>query len=176
MKTTNITLQSKNIIIKAISLKYKDDIFKEFTEEITKYMYPKAPEKIEETIEFIEASMKENEEGTNFQAVVLKKKTGEYLGNAGLHHIDRKTPELGIWIKKSAHGNSYGKEAIFALKKWADENLNYKFILYPVVDINLASKRIPEALGGKLHREYTEENMNGRAYRMLEYRIYSPKK
>lgn len=175
MDTSTISIKSKNIILQAINLDYKDEIFKEFTPEITKYMYPNPPKTIQDTIDFIEKSMKENQEGSNLQVVILNKKTKEYLGNAGLHNIDRKTPELGIWIKKSAHGNSYGKEAIFALKKWADENLNYKFILYPVVDINHASKRIPEALGGKIFREYTEENMNGKAYRMLEYRIYSKK-
>ena len=40
----------------------KEDIFREFTPEITKYMFPKAPEKIEETIEFINSKIVENNE------------------------------------------------------------------------------------------------------------------
>ncbi len=176
MKTTNIIIETKNLLLQPITLDYKEEIFREFTPEITTYMFPKSPDKIEETIEFIETAMKENEKGSNFQVVVLNKATKEYLGNAGIHNINTKTPELGIWIKKSAHGNAYGKETMVAFKEWADENLDYEYILYPVVDENYASKRIPEFLGGKIFREYDEENMSGRKQHLLEYRIYPPQK
>lgn len=176
MKTTNTIIETKNLLLQPITLDYKEEIFREFTPEITTYMFPKSPDKIEETIEFIETAMKENEEGSNFQVVVLNKATKEYLGNAGIHNINTKTPELGIWIKKSAHGNSYGKEAMVAFKEWADKNLDYEYILYPVVDVNYASKRIPEFLGGKIFREYDEENMSGRNQHLLEYRIYPDQK
>ena len=83
-----------------------------------------------------------------------------------------KKPELGIWIKKSAHGNGYGKEAMVALKKWADKNLKYDYILYPVAQDNLASRKIPEFLGGKIEHEYDEETQNGVTLHFIEYRIY----
>lgn len=172
MDTTNITIETKNLYLRAISLTYKDDIFKEFTEEITTHMFPKPADKIEETIDFIETSSKENKEGSNFQIVILDKKSKEFLGCGGIHHIDQKTPELGIWIKKSAHGQGYGKEAVIGLKEWADANLDYEYILYPVDARNLASRRIPEFLGGKIAREYQEINMSGRILNLVEYRIY----
>lgn len=172
MNTSDIIIRTKNLCLKSITLEYKEDIFREFTSEITKYMSPKPPEKIGETIEFIETSMKKNKEGSNLQMVVLHQESQDFLGNAGLHHIDTKTPELGIWIKKSAHGNGYGKEAIIALKDWADQNLLYDYILYPVVEENYASKRIPEFLGGKVAREYDEVHRSGNKQHLLEYRIY----
>lgn len=98
------------------------------------------------------------------------------MGCGGLHHIDKKTPELGIWVKKSAHGHGYGKEVIIALKEWADKNLNYEYILYPVAEKNYPSKKIPEFLGGKVAKEYNEVNMSGKKQHLLEYRIYPPKK
>jgi RimJ/RimL family protein N-acetyltransferase len=176
MNTSNITIETKNLLLKGITLDYKDDMFREFTPEITTYMFPKPAEKIEETIAFINSSIKENTEGSNLQIVILDKKNGEFLGCGGLHHIDAKTPELGIWIKKSAHGHGYGKETMAALKEWADENLDYEYILYPVVEENYASKRIPEFLGGKVMKEYEKTNMSGNTHHMLEYWIYPPKK
>lgn len=176
MDTSRIIIKTKNLFLKAITLDYKEDIFKEFTSEITTHMFPKPADKIEETIEFIKTSIKGNKEGSNLQVVVLKKENKEFLGNAGLHHIDTKTPELGIWIKKSAHGNSYGKEAMIALKEWADKNLKYNYIKYPVVDENYASRRIPEFLSGKISREYDEINMSKKKQHLLEYRIYSNQK
>lgn len=176
MDTSALTIETKNLFLKGIALDYKDAIFREFTGEITTYMFPKPAERIEETIVFIETSMRQNKDGSNFQIVIIDKERGDFLGCGGLHHIDTKTPELGIWIKKSVHGRGYGKEAMVALKEWADNNLDYEYILYPVVEENYPSRRIPESLGGKVAREYDRVNMSGKNQHLLEYRIYPPKK
>ncbi len=176
MDTSNIIIETKNLCLKSIALEYKERIFKEFTPEIATYMTPKPAEKIDETIEFIESSIKKNKEGRDFQAVILKKESKDFLGCVGLHGIDKKTPNFGAWIKKSAHGYGYGKEAIIALKKWADENLNYEYILCPVDAKNIVSRRIPEFLGGKIIREYEEVSMSGRKLQLLEYRVYPSEK
>ncbi len=172
MKTSNIAIETENLLLQAITLDYKEEIFKEFTPETGKYMYAKPPDKIEETIQFIEKSRKENEAGINLQIVILHKAKQTFLGCGGLHHIDRKTPELGIWIKKSAHGQAYGQEAMTALKQWADKNLDYEYILYPVAKENVASRKIAESLSGKIAREYDDINMSGKKLHILEYRIY----
>jgi len=176
MDTSNIIIETKNLRLKGITSAYKNDIFREFTSAITTHMFPKPAEKIEETVEFIETSIKENKEGSNFQIVIINKESEDFLGCGGIHHIDRKTPELGIWIKKSAHGHGYGKEAIIALKEWANKHLDYEYLLYPVVDENYPSRRIPEFFGAKVAREYDEKNMNGKNQHILEYRIYPEKK
>jgi epoxyqueuosine reductase len=171
MKISNIQIETQRLLLKPISLDYKDDIFQEFTPEITIYLFSKAPDRIEETIEFIEGAIKKNNEGKAFQAVILDKSTGEFLGCAGLHRIDTQTPELGIWIKKSAHGNAFGEETIFALKKWVDENLDCEYLIYPVDKRNIASKRIPELMGGIVNREYKKMNMSSNELYIIEYRI-----
>lgn len=168
-------IKSKRLLLDSILIKYKDEIFKEFTPEITVYMSPAPAKNITETEDFIRSSIKKIKDGSNLQKVVLDKKTKEFLGCAGLHHIDTKTPELGIWIKKSAHGHGYGKEAMTALKEWADENIDYQYIIYPAVDKNYASRRIPESMGGKIFREYDEVNMSGVKHHLMEYRIYPNK-
>jgi len=176
MKLEDFIIESTNIVLKPTNLDYAEDIFRSFTPELTIYMQPKAAEKIKETIEYINGSMARNAAGGNLGLVILKKESGEFLGNAGLHHTDTKTPELGIWVKKAAHGHGYGKEAMFALKKWADDNLDYEYILYPVDHRNFASRRIPEALGGKVFREYDSIGQSGNQMHTLEYRIYKNKK
>jgi len=172
MDTSNLRIETKNLIIKGITLDCKENIFSELTLFITKYMYPVPAKEIQETIDFIEKSIKENKAGTNFQVEIINKETGEFLGCGGIHKINTITPELGIWIKKSAHGHGYGKEAIFALKDWADNNLDYDYLVYPVAQDNYASRRIPEALGGKIFREYTGHNAEGVSIELMEYRIY----
>lgn len=166
------SIETEHLLLKLISLDYKEDIFNEFTPEISVYMGPQPTGNIQDVIAFIESSMKSNSAGTNFQIVILNKETEEFIGCGGLHHIDTKTPELGIWIKMSAHGHGYGKESMQALKKWADGNLDYEYILYPVAPENVASRKIPESMGGKVEREYEDKNSLGKEMHLLEYRIY----
>jgi len=172
----NIRIEASRLLLVPIAICYKQDIFREFTYEITRYMNPEPAKDISETEEFINRSIRGLKKSDNLQLIILDKISKEFLGCIGLHYIDKKNPELGIWLKKSAHGYKYGQEAMKALKKWADENLKYEYLLYPVADKNIASRKIPELLGGRIFREYDKEVQGGNKYHWLEYRIYSDKK
>ena len=165
-------IETQRLVIVPIELKYAPDIFREFTPEVTKYMSPPPPKVIEETEEFINSCIEKRLAGVDFTAVILEKGTEEFIGLCGLHQLDTKTPEFGIWLKTSAQGNKYGQEAILGLKKWADENIDYEYISYPVAVENIASRKIPELLGGVVDHEYTDHNGLGEEQRLVEYRIY----
>jgi hypothetical protein len=61
---------------------------------------------------------------------------------------------------------------MIAIKNWADKNVDYEYIVYPVVDNNISSRKIPESMGGKIEREYEETTGLGQKVCMLEYRIH----
>jgi RimJ/RimL family protein N-acetyltransferase len=105
---------------------------------------------------------------------VLLAETGEFLGHGGMHDVDSPTPELGIWLKKSAHGQKYGIEAVTAVVHWACDNLDVRYLRYPVDRRNVPSRRIPEALGGVIEAEYGWTSDAGRELDLVEYRIYPP--
>ena len=172
LSLTDTIIESARLRLVPISEKYAEDVFREFTEEITLYMFPRSPKQIGETLAYIREARREIEAGTDFTVVVLHKESGDFLGGGGLHKIDTDTPEFGIWIKKSAHGNGYGKEAVCALKDWADKNLSYKYLVYPVDKKNTASRKIAEALGGVIERERQITNQAGNVLDEVEYRIY----
>ena len=72
-----------------------------------------------------------------------------FLGCCGFHSEESPTtPEFGIWIKKDAHGNKYGREAIKILRHWAIENIDFDYAIYPVDKGNIASRKTAESLGG----------------------------
>src|SRR5215471_717908 len=110
-----VSIESERLLQVPISQKFSKDIFYHFTSEITTYMYPKPPGSLEETEWFIQYSVQDLKNGTDLQLVILDKTNMEFLGCSGLHHIRSKIPELGIWLKKSAHCKGYGLEAIGAL-------------------------------------------------------------
>ena len=67
-------------------------------------MYPRSAKDISENESFISDSVVGLKNRDNLQLVILKKDSQEFLGCAGLHNINRKAPEIGIWLKKSAQG------------------------------------------------------------------------
>lgn len=174
MDLSNVIIETERLRMVPITPQYRKEIFQEFTPEITRFMFPKSPEKIEDTDEFIRTSEQELKSGKTLQIVVLKKENGEFLGCGGLHHIDTGIPEPGIWIKKGAHGNGYGIEAVTGLKKWADENLEYEYLRYPVDKRNVGSRKIAESLEGIVMKEYTSTGMGGQELDEVEYHIRKP--
>lgn len=156
----------------ALSEKYAQDIFENLTDEITTFMNPRAPKNIQETLGYIHNELPKMERGEELPVTILDKETGEFLGGGGAHALHSKIPELGIWIKKSAHGNQYGREAVTALKQWIDEHISYTYIKYPVDKKNVPSRKIAESLGGIIEDEYEKKNMSGNILDEVEYRIY----
>ncbi|NMG07600.1 GNAT family N-acetyltransferase [Brasilonema sp. UFV-L1] len=171
MELIQVNILTNQLLLIPVSQKYKQDIFREFTKEITTYMYPRPPKNMTETEEFIHDSVCEMQTGNHLVMVILKKDSQEFLGCTGIHEIYSKNLVLGIWLKKSAHAQGYGLEAITALKSWADENLDYEYLIYDVDQENIPSRRIAEKLGGQIVREYNKTNLSGRVLHILEYRI-----
>lgn len=171
MNLKNVIIESERLKMVPTSEDYAEDIFREFTDEITRFMMPKTPQKIEETLEFIRTSKKAMEKGEELEVIILDKNTGEFIGHGGIRKLNTNTPVLGIWIKKSSHGQKFGREAVKALKEWADKNLKYKYLEYPVDKRNIPSRKIAESLGGTIARELKKTNMAGNLLDEVEYRI-----
>ena len=159
-------------MLRPVSMDDAEDIFREFTPEITRYMVPTSPDDIQQIRLFIDLS---NKGMTNKEDLVLsitRTSNEEFLGVCGLHgKKSPDTPELGIWLKKSAHGESLGREAITNLAAWAQSNLSYNYLLYPVDRDNIASRKIAEHLGGEIFHEKTRKSMSGKVLNEIAYKI-----
>lgn len=171
MDLGNMVILSNRLKQVSISEVYTEVINREFTSEITTYMYPQPASDRSETEAFIAGAMKTNAAGTNLQLVILDKETGEFLGCSGLHEIGSRTPELGIWLKKAAHNHGFGLEAIGAIIQWANANITFDYLKYPVDRRNAPSCRIPAAYGGIVEDAYKSINSSGFELDLIEYRI-----
>lgn len=171
MDFSKVKIETERLFLVPLSLKYAQDIFEEFTPEVTRYMFPKSPEKIQDTIDYINEWSVKMRNGEGWVGTVLKKDNLEFLGGIGLHNTQSRVFEFGIWIKKSAHGNKYGQEAVAGVKKWAEENLDFDYFIYPADINNISSRKIAEVLGGVSHRQYNKKTPSGKILNMIEYRI-----
>ncbi|ABA24774.1 conserved hypothetical protein (plasmid) [Trichormus variabilis ATCC 29413] len=167
-----VSLESKRLILQVISWEYTENVFREFTREITTFMYPKPASSLSETEKIIRDMIIQRENHTDLVLVILKKDNLEFLGICEVGAIDTHTPELGIWLKKSAHSHGFGREAIDILKNWVDKNLEYNYLSYSVDKRNIPSRKIAESIGGKVVREFQQINKSGNLLDEVEYRIY----
>lgn len=183
MKNTHtISIETERLLLVPITMHYAEDLFQEFTSEITRYMSPQPTKDISGTKQFIQSSIEKMDAWKNYQAVILDKKTKEFLGCVGLHNIDEAILELWIRVKKSAHGKKIGREAVTGLETRAQKNLNFEYLFYPVDKDNIPSRKIAESLWWIVQKDIngneivqTEATIDpNRKINWVEYRI--PKK
>jgi [ribosomal protein S5]-alanine N-acetyltransferase len=167
-----IEITSDRLKLVAISLDREEEIFHEFTDKITTYMFPSPAKDLEKTRTFISQSRQTIIVGQNLQFVILAKATSEFLGCVGLHgEKSVRTPEIGIWLKQDAHGSGYGREAAHLLVNWARENIDLDYFIYPVDRRNIPSRKIPESLGGRVIEEFEKTTPTGKFLDILVYQI-----
>lgn len=172
MNLYNVVVETKRLRLVPISPKYREDIFAAFTEKVARYTCPQPTGDRADTDAFISASIERMSQGEELQFVALLKSTEEFIGCAGLHRI-QEMPEPGLWLKESSWRNGFGFEIISALKDWADANIEYEYLYYPVKKENVASRRIAEKLDGVLeNEEFDSKNAREVEHRMVAYRIY----
>ena len=155
----SLTIEGDRIKLLAIDNSFASEIFREFTAEVTTYMIPSPTETIEGTRSFIAASRRGMEAGYNLQFVVVSKTTLEFLGNCGLHGENKvRTPEVGIWLKKDAHGYGYGREAVHALVDWAKKNIDLNYFSYPVESPKYSQPYNSRIFRGKSYTVISDDN------------------
>lgn len=105
-------------------------------------------------------------DAVEMQFVIRRKDTGECLGLAGAERLGEPLPELGIWMKPSAHGQGYGREAMRAIVSWASREWQPDGFVYPVATGNTASRKIAEGLNGSVVARKTGSKYNSVVYRI----------
>lgn len=153
MDIATITIETERLLLVPTTHEYTEEIFKEFYDEVTRYMFPNTPKEISETEARIDDVIKRRASGEELQMTILDKVSKEFLGNVGLHDIKENVPELWIRVKMSAHSKKIWKEAVAALEARAQQHLNFDYIRYPVDKDNIWSKKIAESLGGIVEKD-----------------------
>ncbi|MFK3797202.1 GNAT family N-acetyltransferase [Pseudomonas sp. NPDC088444] len=87
-------------------------------------------------------------DGSDIVFAIRQLDDASFLGLVGLHNVNDRTPELGIWIREDKHRRGFGKEAVGGLVQWASEHVAPSGFIYPVARENEPSRLIAEAFGG----------------------------
>jgi len=108
-------------------------------------------------------------EPTKFSFVIRRLDNRECLGMASLEDAGSVSPELGLWLKESAHGQGFGGEVVAALVEWGHATLGKGSFIYPVALQNIASRRIAESLHGEIIGNRTNPKYDSVVYRIPFY-------
>ncbi len=168
----NFELETERLRLTTKSEKYTQEIFEEFTEEVSQYLLYRRTGEIQDTLNHMRECKTDIESGKSLHMVVLDKNTGEFLGKLSLRNLSSGTPDFGLWFKKSAQRKGYAYEACAALTEWARQNLDFEYLIYGPFQVNEASNALAKKLGGQLSG--TKEITNNRGEKYIEnvYYIY----
>jgi len=108
-------------------------------------------------------------EPNKFSFAIRRLDGGECLGMASLEDADSVSPELGLWLKESAHGQGFGREVVAALVECGHTSLGKRTFTYPVAIQNIASRRIAESLHGEIIGNRTNPKYDSVVYRIPFY-------
>jgi ribosomal-protein-alanine N-acetyltransferase len=162
-------IESDRLYLIPVNESHIQPIFEHYRLPLTQYMNHTSTGPLEELTERHQKWRAEIKAGVRLFAAVHLKATDEFLGCFAIANLDTPTPEMGGWLKLSAHGHHYGQEAAAALKQWTDNHFDYDHILWPCATDNVASCKLAESLGGVLHREYDKEMVSGEVWETREY-------
>ena len=108
-------------------------------------------------------------EPNKFSFVIRRLDNKECLGMASFEGTNSVSPELGLWLKESAHRQGFGREVVAALVQWGHATLGKESFLYPVAVQNTASRRIAEYLHGEIIGNLKKPKYDSVIYRIPFY-------
>ncbi len=173
---SEVVIECPRVRLRPLRSEDANDLFKEFTREITRYLIHQPTGRIEDNLAFIQGSIAGRATGRDLAFLIADRASGEFLECGGLHSQARSVePHLGIWIKKSAHGKGYGREAIAGVVQWAFGTFEIQALRYDFDRANTASQKVVESLGGICVGEEATPQTDGGMLDTLIYHIKRPK-
>jgi len=168
---TNIRIKTDRLILKPVEDLYIDDINECFTAEVTKYMPYNPTGDRNDVLNFVNSSKESLLKNTDLVMAVLDLNE-KFIGCCGIHNISAESIEFGLWLRKDRQGMGLGTEIITSLIKFSESNFTFQYILYPVDEANIASRRIPEKLGFSPYKKYQKNKGTSSYLNIIEYRKY----
>lgn len=153
-----IKIRTERVIMQPVRDSDINAILEHFTSEITRYMPFNPQGDREEIVNFVNESKRTLSQNTDLVLVALDSNE-DFIGCCGIHNITQESVELGLWLKKGVHGKGLGSEIITGLIEFLENHFTFEYILYPVDESNVASRKIPEKLGfipAKRYKKYKD--------------------
>jgi [ribosomal protein S5]-alanine N-acetyltransferase len=149
--STAFTLSTRRLELRVPWMNDAADVYSSLTPQIARDAGIPLPRNIGDVCAFIQACYERLRTGSDLQLIMRQKQNDGFVGCIGLHELGQKTPPcLGLWITEAAQRRGFASEAITALRDWANTQVPFSVITYKVDRSNGPSRKLVEALGGRL--------------------------
>ncbi|MGA7756014.1 MAG: GNAT family N-acetyltransferase [Candidatus Sulfotelmatobacter sp.] len=162
-----IVIESPRLQLSQFQMTDAPEVFGCITPAISRFM-PWEPPSWSEYVTRCEKRA-QSPEPNKFHFVIRRLNSKECFGMASFEDADSVSPELGLWLKESAHGQGFGREVVAALVEWGHATLGKGSFIYPVAVQNIASRRIAESLHGEIIGNRTNPKYDSVVYRIPFY-------
>lgn len=142
-------INSERLIIAPFDMKYLDDYFNGFNEEITKFQWPEPFASMDDAKNMLREFLREMERGETLLFSILSKKD-RFLGSAEVHGLTGDCPELGVWITVPEQNRGYAYEALRAVLDYTRSQYDKNEFFYEADIRNEASMKLLR----KFERDY----------------------
>jgi RimJ/RimL family protein N-acetyltransferase len=159
-----IVIQSPRLQLSQFQMMDAPEVFRCITPAIAKFMRWEPPtwsEYVTRCENRVQAP-----EPNEFSFVIRRLDSRECLGMASLEDAESVSPEIGLWLKESAHRQGFGREVVTAIVEWGHATLGKESFIYPVAVQNTASRRIAEKLHGEIIGNRTNPKYDSVVYRI----------
>ena len=123
-----IVIQSPRLQLSEFQMTDAPEVFACITPAISKFM-PWEPPSWSEYVARCEKRA-QAPEPNQFSFAIRRRDNNECLGMASFEHADSVSPEVGLWLKETAHRQGFGREVVAALVKWGHTTLGKESFIY----------------------------------------------
>ncbi|WP_151982170.1 GNAT family N-acetyltransferase [Acinetobacter guerrae] len=141
-------LSSARLSIEPFKLQDCSDIYPCISLSLTQFMSWEPAQSFEEFESIGKSWLQAQALRTDQHFVLRDKTTQKFIGLIGIHRIQTKTPEFGLWIREDQHAKGFAKEALKVIYDWGIVTFEADYFIYPVAEQNYASRKLVEGLGG----------------------------
>lgn len=166
-------IRTARLEIRPFDRSFLEEYAREFTAEITKYQYPDPFPDRETADRVLSGFVGEMERGNMLELVILTP-DGGFLGSMEAFGLREETPELGLWLKRTAHGKGYGREALQALLEFLAAAGRYPYYIYEADVRNTPSIRLAESFRFEKGGREDVTTGSGKEFRLQLYRLFPP--
>ena len=134
-------LTTERLVLAPFDMKYLQDYFNGFDEEITKFQWPDPFVDIDDARNVLQDFLDEMQRRETLFFSILSK-DGKFLGSVEMHGLRDDCPELGIWIVATEQHKGYAYEALSAALRYANAQYDKHEFFYEADVRNKASIKL----------------------------------
>ncbi len=134
-------MTEKKITIVPFDMKYLEDYYNNFNEEITKYQWPDPFESIEDARVLLQDFLDEMEKEETLVFAIVDADE-RFVGSTEMHGLSGNSPELGVWIVESEQGKGYAFDALNFMLDYAHREYGKTKFFYEADVRNAGSNKL----------------------------------